>query len=468
MPNLPKVVVVTRTRDRKTLLRRAMQSVIGQSFEDWQHVVVNDGGNKDEVEGLATEFEQAYKGRLKILHLDHAGMQAASNEAIKSTDSTFVCIHDDDDGWHPDFLNETISRLEELGVESSYQGIISKTVRILEEEQADGSFKEVEREPYVPLEQISLSRIGYENPFPPIAFVYRRKVHGEIGFFEPQWDLVADLDFNFRFLQRYNIEVVDKVLAHYHWRTASSQSANANTVTAAKGKHARLLNELKNHYLRNAATTEDALRAVEFLVSSFAVENQWMTGEIRERTIGFNQTLEELEKQILKLGTFDHETIWPKLRAIEESIKAVHQQSEQIGDLQVFKDESLWPKLMTIEEKLNAARDEIFKVKTETSQFAEQALVEFKRYDPSLAELMTKMESLGTELSSLRERQIALTESLASQAKERSASEDSILDELQALKKEVQCMREESSRHWKIGPFVIRRTEPSEQDEAQK
>jgi glycosyltransferase involved in cell wall biosynthesis len=468
MPKLPKVVVVTRTRERKTLLRRAMQSVIGQSFEDWQHVVVNDGGNKDEVEGLATEFEKAYKGRLKILHLDHVGMQAASNEAIKSTDSTYICIHDDDDGWHPDFLGETISRLEELGVKSSYQGIISKTVRILEEEQPDGSFKEVDREPYVPLEQISLSRIGYENPFPPIAFVYRRKVHKEIGFFKPEWDLVADLDFNYRFLQRYNIEVVDKVLAHYHWRTASSQSTNANTVTSAKGKHARLLNELKNHYLRNAGTTEDALRAVEFLISSFAVENQWMTGEIRERTIGLKQTLDELEKQILKLGTFDHETIWPKLTAIEENISAVQQQSDQIGDFQVFKDESLWPKLITIEEKLNAARDEIFSTKAETSQVAEQALVELRKFDPSMAELLKKMEGLDTELSALREKQIELTESLASQANDRSASEASILDELQALKQDVQCMREESSRHWKIGPFVIRRTKPSEQDEVQK
>lgn len=468
MPKLPKVVVVTRTRDRKTLLRRAMESVIGQSFEDWQHVIVNDGGNKDEVEELTKEFEEAYKGRSKILHLDHVGMQAASNEAIQSTDSTYICIHDDDDGWHPDFLEETISRLEELGVKSSYQGAISKTVRILEEEQPDGSFKEVDREPYVPLEQISLSRIGYENPFPPIAFVYRRKVHKEIGLFNPEWDLVADLDFNYRFLQRYNIDVVDKVLAHYHWRTASSQSTNANTVTAAKGKHARLLNELENHYLRNAGTTEDALRAVEFLVSSFAVENQWMTGEIRERTIGFKQTLGDLEKQILKLGTFDQEAVLPKLNALEETLKTVLQQSGQVGELLVFKDDSLWPKLITIEEKLNAARDEVFAIKAETSKFAEQFLVELKNFDPCLAELKQKLESLEAGLSAFKETQMELKESVSSQANERSASEASILNELQALKKEMQCMREEAKHHWKIGPFLIRRTKPPEQDEVQQ
>jgi glycosyltransferase involved in cell wall biosynthesis len=474
MPSIPKVVIVTRTRDRKVLLVRAIQSVLNQSFSDWQHVIVNDGGDKDTLETLCREFEKAYKGRLKVIHLDHVGMQAASNEAIKSSKSVYVTIHDDDDEWHPDFLEEAVSQLESLGPDSPYQGVISKTVRIIEEEQPDGSFKELNREPYVPLDLISLSRIGYENPFPPIAFLYRRAVHKELGYFEQKWNLVADLDFNFRFLQRFEISVINKTLAHYYWRTDSSQSNNANTVTAAKGDHARLLNELTNHYLRQTGSTEEFVRGLQFLISSFAVENQWMTGEIRERTIQLEQAFAHFGEQLQDLRKFADQTTWPKLVAIEETLQSLHQQKSLIGELMTFKDESLWPKLITVEEKIIALRGELDRLLSGQSAFSEQSagiesavnkLTEaVERIESTCSHLAIKGDQIESNLADSHKQIESSISGSQKQLNEQTLQNSAILEELTALRKEVRTIQEESRRQWKIGRFRLQWTSKEPED----
>ena len=90
-----------------------MLSALGQTYSDWVHVIVNDGGKRNEIELLAIEFEEAYQGRLQILHLpESVGMQSASNAAIEASESDFIIIHDDDDSLHPELLGESDSLSE--------------------------------------------------------------------------------------------------------------------------------------------------------------------------------------------------------------------------------------------------------------------------------------------------------------------------------------------------------------------
>lgn len=321
MSKSAKVAVITRTRNRPLFITRAIQSILGQTFSDWIHIVVNDGGNPTLLEEAFAPFSEEYGDRLKIIHQDHSGMQAASNNGIKASLSDYIVIHDDDDSWHPDFLSETVAFLEEKGENSSYQGAISQTIKISESLSPKGTFKELERSEYVPLNEISLFRVGFENPFPPIAFLYRRKVHETIGLFEEQWDMVADLDFNFRFLKAFEIGIVAKPLAYYHWRTNKSTPANAtNTVTAKALEHGQKLNELKNHYIREANTAKDAVIALGFQLSAFAVQDQWMTTDIRDKATESLHHLRGLSSQILAvleqcnlIARFSEGVLWEKI-----------------------------------------------------------------------------------------------------------------------------------------------------------
>lgn len=376
MPELPQVAIITRTRDRPVFLKRAIRSVLAQTYTDWVHVIVNDGGERTALETVTDPHRTAYDKRLQVIHQENMGMQTAANIGIAQSQSTYLVIHDDDDSWHPDFLKETVGFLEAKGPENPYQGVISETMRILEKMDPEGSLVEASRAPYVPLREVNLFRVGYENPFPPIAFLYRRAVHDHIGFFDPQWDLVADLDFNFRFLRSYEIGVIPRPLAYYHWRSDdSADSTAANSVTLRAAEHGRRLNELKNHYLREATTANEAAVALGFQIAAFAVENQWMTADIRDRSIeslhhlsGMAQQIRSLQQQSDGLSHLFHNALWPKigediptlLNTLHQELKdrsdaathlqntlvnAAREQSVHLDKIGSILTEGLWPKI---------------------------------------------------------------------------------------------------------------------------
>lgn len=242
-----RVAVITRTKDRPQFLDRAIHSVLRQSFEDWVHVIVNDGGDPAAVDLLVTCNEEAYEGRVVVVHNEApTGMQNASNAGLAASDSEYVVIHDDDDSWYPDFLEKTVSFLEAEGPDSSVQGVVCQSTQVIEEINLRGEIIELSRNPYYPFEFVSLDELRKHNLFPPIAFLYRRRVHETIGFFRQEFDVLGDHDFNLRFLRHFDLGVLRTFNALYHWRHGS----HANTVTGQRDHHRDMLNRMKNAYAR--------------------------------------------------------------------------------------------------------------------------------------------------------------------------------------------------------------------------
>ncbi len=248
---IPRVCVITRTKDRPLMLKRAVESVLKQSFQDWLHVIVNDGGDALTVESAVSPYLGRYRGRLKIIHNETSpGMQNASNCAITTTDSEYIAIHDDDDSWTQTFLAECVRYLDTMGSADIIQGVATQSVWVFEEIDKNGNIIELRRQDYFPFKDISLFGLTGRNAFPPIAFLYRRKVHDHIGLFDQQFNYIGDWDFNIRFLSKFDIGVIDRQLAFYHWRHKGSGSSYGNTVTDEIEEHLKLGTKLRNHYLR--------------------------------------------------------------------------------------------------------------------------------------------------------------------------------------------------------------------------
>ncbi len=252
----PKVAVITRTKDRIILLRRAIESVLNQTFRDWCHVIVNDGGDRRVLEFVLEEYRGRYDGRLVVIHNEKpTGMQNASNAGIQASSSDYLAIHDDDDSWHPEFLAKTVAVLEEEGEESNFQGVITKTRMVFEEIRADGSVVQSDGGYYFWQNQVGLYRTAAENTFPPIAFLYRRSLHDELGLFNEKFSVLGDWDFNLRVLMKYDIATIPEVLANYHHRKTRTGGAYGNTVTTGVAEHREKETVLRNHYLREDLRT---------------------------------------------------------------------------------------------------------------------------------------------------------------------------------------------------------------------
>jgi glycosyltransferase involved in cell wall biosynthesis len=295
--------VVTRTRNRHAFLVRAVEGILSQSYANWEHIVVNDGGSAEALEKLLAPFAERYAGRLKLIHLPvRHGMQEAANAALAEASGEFVAIHDDDDCWHPDFLAEAVNFLVEKGPESPYRGVVTQTVRVWEDVDETGHIAEVSREPYQPLTEVNLFRAGYENPFPPIAFLYRRSAHAEIGLFNPAYSYAADLDFNLRFLARWEIGVIQRPLAYYHWRRSASEAVYHNTVTAEPDVHGRLLNEWLNASLRSEVGGDPAKLGLAMNLSRYAVGTRVALDAVLEKNREELERLDDLKNHLSSLS----------------------------------------------------------------------------------------------------------------------------------------------------------------------
>lgn len=95
------VTVVIPTHNRKGLLKRALHSVLNQSYLPLEIIVINDGST-DDTETYVTELQQQY---LQIKYLKHPspkGAPKARNYGIREASGEFITFLDDDDELHPD------------------------------------------------------------------------------------------------------------------------------------------------------------------------------------------------------------------------------------------------------------------------------------------------------------------------------------------------------------------------------
>ena len=247
----PTIAIITRTKNRPLLLERAARSVASQSYTNYVWVVVNDGGDEKSVEDVINS-SLVDRRRIIVVHNNKShGMEAASNLGIRNSKSDYVVIHDDDDSWHPNFLNKAISFLEKPSGKR-YGGVVSHSTYISEEIK-NSKVIEYDRMPYQDwVQTIHLVEMACGNFFPPIAFVYRRKIWEQIGGYDEELPVLGDWMFNLEFLLRADIGVIVEPLAFYHHRDHGDSRSGlySNSVIGGVSKHEEFTAIAINRFLR--------------------------------------------------------------------------------------------------------------------------------------------------------------------------------------------------------------------------
>lgn len=252
MSKVPSVAIITRTKNRPVLLRRAIESVINQTYHDWFLVIVNDGGDKEPVDALVKEYSEPLKGKHKTVHNKHSlGMEAASNKGVHAQDSTYVVIHDDDDAWHPTFLQRSVDYLENNTTYPNLGGVVCTIEKVIERIEGD-VVTELYRENCTDwIKALTLWNLCHQNCFPPISFLYKREVYDVIGgAYNEKLPVLGDWEFNLRFLEHFDIGHIPDVLAYYYHREANTNGQYANTVVDGVDKHTFYKDLLCNQLLR--------------------------------------------------------------------------------------------------------------------------------------------------------------------------------------------------------------------------
>lgn len=112
MSNEPSISVVTPTKNRLKLLRQAMDSVQRQSFDAWEHLVVDDGsddGTAEEVAGRAATDPRIHYIRRTG---EKSGANVCRNIGVRESRAEFTVFLDSDDLLRPQCLERRVEIMQ--------------------------------------------------------------------------------------------------------------------------------------------------------------------------------------------------------------------------------------------------------------------------------------------------------------------------------------------------------------------
>ncbi|MCC5989413.1 MAG: glycosyltransferase family 2 protein [Pararhodobacter sp.] len=245
------VGVVIRTRKRPHFVARALRSVAAQTHDDWRVVLVNDGGARAPldalIDSLATGDGKGFpRERLLTEHLPKSiGRSAAFNHGLARLDTGFVACLDDDDSWQPDFMQGLLAFHARIGALVPDLGGVMAMVTAIREEvihHPDG------REEIVELGEDGLANAfrrrdflvnpvayaTYRHDLYPVQWLLKREAVVQAGGFPAEFDVMEDRAFMTRFLQHWQLAVLDKPLARHHRRVSrtadTGRTASMNTL----------------------------------------------------------------------------------------------------------------------------------------------------------------------------------------------------------------------------------------------
>ena len=104
---MPHVSVIVPTYNRATYIARAVNSILSQTYRDFEVIVVDDGSTDHTRQVLA-----AYGDRVRYVFQDNAGPGAARNHGIRLSTGQYLAFLDSDDMWMPAFLEKTVGALD--------------------------------------------------------------------------------------------------------------------------------------------------------------------------------------------------------------------------------------------------------------------------------------------------------------------------------------------------------------------
>ena len=106
------ISVVIPLYNKEKQIRATLESVLAQTFSDFEIVIVNDGSSDRSVE----ETSAVNDPRIRLIHQPNTGVSAARNRGIEEAKGEYIAFLDADDQWKPEYL-QTQYELTQLYLE---------------------------------------------------------------------------------------------------------------------------------------------------------------------------------------------------------------------------------------------------------------------------------------------------------------------------------------------------------------
>ncbi len=228
---MPPVSVVIPAYNRAATIRAAIESVLRQTWTDFELLVVDDGSKDDTL----AEAAKVTDPRLRLIENPrNMGAAGARNTGIAEAKGTWIAFQDSDDEWLPEKLEKQMARLLAPGADyvGAYCGLLTLGLigdrtedRLRLRYVPDSAIAEVDGDIVAPLLQANMISTQ--------TLVVRRDLILELGRFDEETTPIEDWDFVIRLAQRGTIAFVDEPLVHQRF---SENSITRNTARRLRSR----------------------------------------------------------------------------------------------------------------------------------------------------------------------------------------------------------------------------------------
>ncbi len=245
--NTPEISVVVPAYKVERFLEETIQSVLSQTYSNWELILVDDG-SPDRTFEIASHYADQYPHRIRVFSQPNSGPASARNTgySFASPASTYVAFLDGDDLWEPDALEVLLAELkanpDAYGVHARARLIDSKSRVLPDTERLAGLLKrhKIENGTLVtlPLDgRTEFSALVFDNCIvTPGVTLLQKAALEEVGGFDPELFGTEDWELWVRISRARPFVFLDHIVLNYRQHEANisrrKRSMNLNTERA--------------------------------------------------------------------------------------------------------------------------------------------------------------------------------------------------------------------------------------------
>lgn len=223
-----KISIVTATYNSGRTLRDTMESVLAQTYDDIEHIII-DGFSKDNTMDIVREMEPRYNGRLRYISERDKGIYDAMNKGIAIASGDVIGILNSDDFFSSNYVVELIATtLLNSNLDAVYGDIhfvddadLKKCVRYY----SSNTFR-----PW-------MMRLGFQPAHP--SFYCKKKIYDKHGAFDINFKIAADFENLLRLIYIHRIKTGYIPLDCVTMRTGGASTAGIKSHIHILADHLR-------------------------------------------------------------------------------------------------------------------------------------------------------------------------------------------------------------------------------------
>lgn len=244
--NSPMVSVIIPTYNRPEMLKDALMSVLSQTYNSFEIIVVNDAGKDvaEVIDSLNSEGKIIY-----LQHKDNRGLPAARNMGLKAARGKYIAYLDDDDIYYPDHLETLVSLLE---TEQNYKVAYTDSNYVFQERITDRYVTVSKKVLYS--QDFDRQRLLVSNFIPVLNLMHRKDLIDRAGLFDEKLGAHEDWDMWLRFSQYSNFYHIKKITAEVRFRTDGTTITSKNRMPFLKT--ARIIHKRYSHFVTDEKIVE--------------------------------------------------------------------------------------------------------------------------------------------------------------------------------------------------------------------